>query len=436
MQNQNQISVFNYDVFISYRSQQESWAARLAETLRGFGLKVWRDHDAGDGIRVGEAWSDEVRNGIRASRTMIVLWSNLIATNANTIVLQEVNEMKGLVDNDTTGLRRFVPVLLDGTPINNFVPLSPYQADVDLQSLYAQAGDGGASRVSATEWFGAVRNLVQALGIQDVMEVRFVVAAMTREQARQLYGEPETYAVNRDALRLMCEVMEKTSPFSLDRYGDSPNDWRPFPQLGPTFTIKALLNAYDDEKREEFRGRNEFAKWILVSYSDEIVAPSPQVRQGARDAINSGPSLVVIDPISLMHRDVFGHIITNASLHNRPDSFVLGVAPFVSLMHRELFESTMEIDEMLKDYLEDAYQRFSRPFVAGNNACVMNVEHEWQFTRWLQVAADSIVSARRTPMRARARRPNQAIAQRLRQQAPATPDPDVINMGMSGGVAQ
>jgi len=115
------VNIFNYDIFISYKSQEENWAKRLADTFRGFGLTVWRDHDAGNGIRVSEKWSDEIRNGIRDSRVMIVLWSALIANDSTTVVHQEVNEMNSLIKNDPTGQRRFVPVILDGTSIKNTI---------------------------------------------------------------------------------------------------------------------------------------------------------------------------------------------------------------------------------------------------------------------------------------------------------------------------
>src|SRR5690349_15822774 len=97
------VTHFNYKVFISYKSQQETWALRLAATLRSFGLNVWRDHDADEGgIRLGESWSDEIRTGVRDSEKMMVLWSELISGNASTVVHQEINEMFKYIQNDTS----------------------------------------------------------------------------------------------------------------------------------------------------------------------------------------------------------------------------------------------------------------------------------------------------------------------------------------------
>ena len=80
MFDQDRAKVFNYDVFISYKSEESSWARRLAETLRGFGLKVWRDHDAIDGIRVAEEWSvvDNLSGGLCKSTDLDAVHERLV----------------------------------------------------------------------------------------------------------------------------------------------------------------------------------------------------------------------------------------------------------------------------------------------------------------------------------------------------------------------
>ena len=70
-------------VFISYKSEDESWAERIADTLESFGVNVWRDHAAENGIRVSYKWDDEIRAAIGDSTTMLVLWSKNLETDAN-----------------------------------------------------------------------------------------------------------------------------------------------------------------------------------------------------------------------------------------------------------------------------------------------------------------------------------------------------------------
>lgn len=419
--------VFNYDVFISYKSEQESWARRLAETLGDFGWKVWRDRNVGAGIRLGEKWSQEIRIGIRQSRWMIVLWSDLVAKDAASVVHEEIQEMERLIGEEAA--RHFIPILLDGTPLDPYRRLAPYQADVSFQELHGRFGDEGAAKVSPLDWYGAVRRVIEALGLQkNVMEIRFVVAAMDRTQAKELSDDPERHAVDPDAFRLLHAVMQKTAAFTLDRYGDSPDDWIPFPQLAKPISIREIITAYDAAKRDYARSLNEQAPWILVSLSEQIASPNYKVRQQAQEDLQAGPCLVIVDPVSLMHRQVFDKLITGASLHNLAESFIIGVAPFVAQMHADLFNETGELDNRLEARLEAAYRRFKKPFVASGQSCVMNVDHEHQFTRWLQVAAETILTAHRTPLRPSRMSADEAVLQRMRERAATKPGPEVMNM--------
>jgi hypothetical protein len=436
---QSQNGVINFQVFISYKSQQESWAKRLAETLRGFGLTVWRDHDAKDGIRVSEKWTDEIRNGIRSSKVMIVLWSKLISQDAGSVVHQEIEEMDDMVKNDQTGQHKFIPVKLDGTTTNNYQRLSSFQADVSFQELYQKYGDSGASKASSIEWYGTIKTLAEALDIKDLVEMRYVVAAMTRSQAEQLEADPNKYANDSATLKLMCDLMQKTNvKFDVTRYGDTPDDWQPFPQL-ENVSIKEIVNTYDYEKRTDAFTRNDHAKWIIVSYSADVLSGDAQTRQKALNEIEEGPCLVIVDPVSLMHREVFNRIITNGSLHNQKETYFIGVSPFVALMHGDLYDKVNEIDTLLEsNYLQTAYSRFKLAFIPNNRMYVMNVEHEYQFFRWLQIAADKIVLANKTPLRLRSMNANQATLQRIRRkgigaQTVSPPSPNVFDMSGSRG---
>src|SRR5438105_452815 len=121
------MSVFNYEVFISYKSEEASWATRLAESLRLFGLSVWRDRDPPAGIRVGELWDPAIENAIRSSRTMVVLWSKRVSENyATTVVRREVQTMAELIQSEPGSGRRFVPISLDGTSVVGQEQLDPY----------------------------------------------------------------------------------------------------------------------------------------------------------------------------------------------------------------------------------------------------------------------------------------------------------------------
>jgi hypothetical protein len=436
MQPQSQLGFFNYDVFISYKSEEESWAKRIAESLRGFGLKVWRDHDAGDGIRVSEKWSNSIENGIRSSKMMIVLWSKLVHDNyATSVVQEEIEQMNTLIKNDQTGQRKFITVLLDGTSVDNHPKLGSYQADVSFKDLYGQYGAKGAAQISPIEWYGTIKNLIEAIGIMDVVEIRFVVAAMNRTQAEELRDNPASCAKDLKMLNLMCEMMQKTSSsFDVQRYGDSSDDWQPYPQLA-NFSIKDIINLYDEQKRDDAISRKQYAKWILVSYSDKLLSKVYADRSEALTAIQKGPCLVIVDPLSLMHKEVFEYVITYASLHNQQEAFFIGVSPFFARRHKELLAWADDLDNQFRNnLLGPIYDLFEKPFIRDERACVLSVEHEWQFFRWLQVAADRIVLANRTPLSRRNVVVHPLMNKLIQSRAATKPQPNIIDMsGQSGG---
>lgn len=420
------MAVFNYDVFISYKSEEESWAKRLAKTLRDFGLKVWRDHDPGNGIPVARVWSDEIKNAIRSSEKMIVLWSNLLLTNAASVVHEEINEMATLVNNDQTGSRNLIPVSLDGTLTANYQNLKALQSDNSFQNLYQKYGAAGADDVKTMEWYSAVKTLIETLGIKDVMEVRFVVAAMNRAQAIELRDDPTVYSQDGNILTKMLAVMNRTSPFNVDRYGNSPDEWKPFPQLNAS--IKDIIEQYDADKRDHYQSNNDFAKWIVVSYSEEMFSADAAVRANARNSIDNKPCLVIVDPVSLMHRRIYNSIL-QSGLQNHPKAFFMGIAPFVSQMHQDLYNLSNDLETELEQYMQAAYDRFKKYFEPVNQTCVLGVDHEYQFMRWLQVAADNIVKFGETPLRPQPRKTNPARFQRLAIEAGSQPGADVIKMG-------
>jgi hypothetical protein len=419
---------YEYDIFISYKSQQESWARRLAQTLREFGLKVWRDHDAGSGIRIAHEWSEEIRIGIKSSRVMLVLWSELVANDASSYILDEVREMDSLIESDRTGQRRFLPVRLDGASIDRFKTLAPYHADSSFRNLFARYGESGGEQVDAIGWYSAVKPLAEELGITGLMEARYVVAAMDRTQAEQLIEQPEKYAQDPHTFKLMHDLINKTSgSFNLNHYGSSPDDWRPFPQLSNQLTIRELIANHDSDKRRWLQEQDIPARWVLASYSIDIMSADIAIRNAARDRLKEGPFLVLMDPVSLMHRAVYDRILLQGGLQHHPHAHMIGFAPFVSHMHPDLWESANEVDQRLQEHLAPAYSRFTAYFAPGNEACVLHVDHEHQFVRWLQLAVESIVATQKTPLRAGRAHPDQVA--RLRPLARARPSASLARMG-------
>src|SRR4051812_17065236 len=121
----------------------------------------------------------ELENAIKQSHFMIVMWSQALKSDAASVAHQEIHLMNDLIK--AGGTQRFIPVALDDAPIDRYLPLAPYQAEVTLTGLYFQYGPGGADKVNAAEWHGAVLRLLDVFDIRDVVEVPYIIGAMTHD---------------------------------------------------------------------------------------------------------------------------------------------------------------------------------------------------------------------------------------------------------------
>ena len=262
-------------VFISYKSEDGSWAARLADTLTGFGLNVFRDHSTKNGIRIGEQWNAALDAAVRRSTHMVVLWSKKLKDEyATSVAREEITLMRQLQQQG--GTQRFVPVLLDGSPIDRHLELGPYQGEISLERLYARVGPAGADKIRDPEWYAALMQLLELFEVRDITEVRYAVGAMTRKQATDLQRDPARWAQDLDAYKAVQALRLKTLPYDPDQYGDTPDDWKPFPDTATT--IGDLITDYDKAKRHHALQQEKVPKWVLFSYSSQLLSDEKEDR--------------------------------------------------------------------------------------------------------------------------------------------------------------
>lgn len=99
---------YKWDVFISYSSRDFAKAAEIAQTLTGYGLRVWFDRSA---IQPGDRLREAISHGIRDSAMLLLLFSphsqssGWVLNELDSAMLREVEERKTVV----------LPVLIGNT---------------------------------------------------------------------------------------------------------------------------------------------------------------------------------------------------------------------------------------------------------------------------------------------------------------------------------
>lgn len=103
---------FTYDVFLSHSSADKPIVKKLAERLRGDGLRVWLDEWE---IHPGDLFGLKVERGLEESRALVLVMSaNAFASDWVTLERQTA-----LFRDPTNAQRRFIPVLRDNCEIKD-----------------------------------------------------------------------------------------------------------------------------------------------------------------------------------------------------------------------------------------------------------------------------------------------------------------------------
>jgi len=133
------VAEFDYDVFLSFASLNESLARSLYEWLTGSGLRVfWSDETLKK--RVGQSWFRVIEESLEASKHMVLLWSEE-AQNSKFVQMEyETFRSETIQDDD----RLLIPSHLNGYGPEH-MPLSMrhlqcYSLDGDLKDLISSLG--------------------------------------------------------------------------------------------------------------------------------------------------------------------------------------------------------------------------------------------------------------------------------------------------------
>lgn len=130
---------FDYAVFLSFASLNESLARPLYERLTGSGLRVfWSDETLKK--RVGQSWFRVIEESLEASKHMVLLWSKE-AQNSKFVQMEyETFRSETIQDDD----RLLIPLHLNGYGPEHMPlfmrHLQSYPLDGDLKDLISSLG--------------------------------------------------------------------------------------------------------------------------------------------------------------------------------------------------------------------------------------------------------------------------------------------------------
>jgi TIR domain-containing protein len=306
-----------YDLFVSYASEDEAWAAALHERLDELGINSFLDRTR---LSPGANWSKELLGALNRSRHLIVLWSE--HARRSDWVNRELNRFEAAADPGGEGLppgRRLVFLELD----TEHAAYGQLQAITDLRrsGLYPDAGPQGAV------WDAMTRSLADTLRADQKSLPIPLLLVTTTEQGIDTIDVKE----QRGQRPQFCNVLHDLSIGDMQtlrsRYGRNRCDWHPFGSDSDVHTILANLSDEINQEIQEVSGGT--AGRFHWDYVEEEFWTDNAVADRVARRLGRGPAVVVIDPLSFYDPEVFDRYANHLSdVLANGDAFLLVLAPY------------------------------------------------------------------------------------------------------------
>jgi len=211
-----------HDIFLSYSSQDRSWAERLQRELETRSFDVFRDQTD---IRAGEAWDPALETAIRESRHMVVLWSDKVA--GDSWVHKEMARFDALTQDDEE--RKLIQIALKGS--------NKGYANRQIVSSLERSYGSKPENVESGLWERAVAQIEDGLADERPV-IQLIVLACERAELEQVPdGKRPT-----PGAETFAQVLARFSlarPALLANYGRARTDWKPY---GPPDDVRTILD--------------------------------------------------------------------------------------------------------------------------------------------------------------------------------------------------
>lgn len=313
---------FQYDVFLSYSSQDELWATGLFDELKAQrpALRVFQDRQ---GMIAGEPWEPQVRAALRDSKHLLVLWSQ--QAKASNWVTREVTIHEQSVNPGDPAPRaydRLTMIVLLEDDKTAFESLH-------MNRMLSDAGEyakGFAGRDQAL-WGRCVTKVLSDIdSASPSRPIRLAVLAMTDTELAALDAKRQPTFVSVDFATMLdrLSLKDHAALQALNLYGKTRADWKPF---GKADSIETILQKVAAQFNQQANLRP--IRWEPVGPDFWGNNASAAIREGKK-LVTQDPSVVVVDPLSLYHPAVQGRlgILEACRCFKHPECLILVLSPF------------------------------------------------------------------------------------------------------------
>jgi hypothetical protein len=272
-----------HDLFISYASDDRTWAERLAADLEQRGVKVFLDQLA---LRDGQAWEPQLDAALDGSKHLVCLWSARSAEPS-----RWVHREIGRVMASNRKERRVLIVQLDDTK-NAYGSL---QQIVEPALKPGYPGDPAAADAKA--WQNVVAR-IDAVVKEDPNALVVPVTLFT-------LVAPEVAALAKDDVEDAVDILGLNPGELATRYQAGRAQWRPF---GGDMSFDDLLSEV--KKRLDGLLAPRWVRWLQPD--DEFLRKGDAGQRAAEEfagkMLSEKLGAIVIDPVALCSATVLNRL--------------------------------------------------------------------------------------------------------------------------------
>jgi hypothetical protein len=374
-------------LFISYTSHDRPWAERLYNDLRQYypTFDIFWDRVS---IPQGHDYRAILNPAAKDTHHFVVLWSE--KAKASNEVMPEVESFRQNKGTDSKRTLFYIP--LEG----EYGPLGSNQALTDLRDQHKAydpaAPDLGLSKLANEPVRKSWNRIIQTIGdtMMNAIPVQLVtlaIVALNDTQVGKLDQNLNDKSALEPSLQELLNGIDLTLPQAKARYGATAFEWKPY---GTPKTVIDILQ----EIRMETNSKLSTEYWFEWKPLDLILEVKNAATQGQLDNIflglSAGPSIVVVDPISLYH-SAGSYVFDRLSNYARKQqSLIVSLAPAENVSTDFVFRSLrVKGGLVLENYFQPPV-----PFIEPLGECGVNVRHNMELERLVRCSLSKHYSQR------------------------------------------
>lgn len=365
---------YTHDVFISYSTLDQRIVSQVVEGLKARGLEPFFDEE---NIGAGQYIAEGIQEGLRSCKGAVFFFSP--HSEASKWVEQEVR--LALQYSMNKQIKFIIPVLLQRLNDTGI-----YDMVLTRNALDFSEKDLNVTEVIADlcEQLGeSIRRYLPEKG-ENVVDVPFVVLAMTNEEAKGLLSGNVRPVKEDKFAGLQAELEAKEYPINrlLSFYGTKRDDWHsPLCQMQPgeKITIKRFIEDVVERLNKSTRETRIGYTIDLQFRSEDFTHKEQQIRTKTNKELEDR-CVLVVDTLSLFH-PYLAEILNYSPLAHRHKNIIPIAVPPPYYRQAERIDDLLE--SAMREMMALSYDRFENEL---DMLCEFGLSHPRALKRWLFAA--------------------------------------------------